>query len=320
MRFAAALALLSLATPVAGEIRFRPPLDCAPGAGCYVQNYVDRDPGPGARDFTCGALTYDGHKGTDFALPDDAAMLAGVPVRAAAAGTVTGIRNSMPDIRFSDPAAPPLDGKDCGNGVVLDHGDGWETQYCHMKQGSVSVSLGQEVQAGAQLGLVGLSGRTEFPHVHISIRRNGEHLDPFAPAMAQCSATPPADTLWADPLAYRAGGLISAGFATQVPEYAAIKAGTAAATSIPAGAPALVLWGHAFGTRPGDMLELTITAPDGSLFHEGTATFDRAQAQAFRASGRRASGLQAGTWRGALRLMRGGEVIDSRTLSLRVTP
>lgn len=320
MRATAAVLSLSLATPVAGEIRFQPPLDCAPEMGCYIQNYMDRDPGPGTQDFTCGPLAYDGHKGTDFALPDDSIMALGVPVLASAPGTVTGIRNSMPDIRFSAPGAPPLEGRDCGNGVVLDHGEGWETQYCHMKQGSVSVSLGQTVATGEPLGLVGLSGRTEFPHVHISIRKDGETLDPFAPLATSCAGTETGESLWADPLEYQAGGLIGAGFADAVPAYDAIKAGTAGRTELSPDAPALVLWGHAFGPRAGDVLQITITAPDGSLFHQSEASFERTQAQAFRASGRRVRGLTEGVYTGQLRLLRAGKTLSEATTTLTVSP
>ena len=68
------------------------PLDCGSTKPCIIQNYVDRQAGPEARDFMCGALSYDGHKGTDFRIPDLAQMRKGVSVRAAAAGKVIGIR------------------------------------------------------------------------------------------------------------------------------------------------------------------------------------------------------------------------------------
>ena len=42
------------------------PVDCEIGKTCFVQNYVDHDPGPGKQDFQCRAMTYDGHEGTDF--------------------------------------------------------------------------------------------------------------------------------------------------------------------------------------------------------------------------------------------------------------
>ena len=64
------------------------PLDCEPGASCWVLRYVDHDPGPGARDQTCGTLAYDGHDGIDIRVPGLVEMRAGVAVLAAAPGTV----------------------------------------------------------------------------------------------------------------------------------------------------------------------------------------------------------------------------------------
>ena len=47
------------------------PVACHPGKDCWVVNYVDVEPAMGAaRDFRCHARTYDGHKGTDFAVRD----------------------------------------------------------------------------------------------------------------------------------------------------------------------------------------------------------------------------------------------------------
>ncbi len=78
---------------------------------------------------------------------------------------------------------------DCGNGLVIDHGDGWQTQYCQRKQGSVRGNNGQTVAAGDVLGQVGLSGRTLFPHLHISARKDGETVGPFQPdALDTCNA------------------------------------------------------------------------------------------------------------------------------------
>ena len=117
----AALLTLALAFP-AGAFELAFPVDCTLGATCHIQQYADHDPGPGARDFTCGPLSYDGHDGTDIALATRAEMAAGVSVLAAASGRVKGMRDGIADF------APVIADKECGNGVVIDHGDGWETQ------------------------------------------------------------------------------------------------------------------------------------------------------------------------------------------------
>ena len=147
MRRALTPFLLALAPP-AGAFELALPLDCRLGDSCYIQQFPDHDPGPGATDFTCGPLSYDGHDGTDIALPSRAAMAAGVAVLAAAPGVVKGVRDGVEDFIAAIP------GKESGNGVVIDHGDGWETQYCHLRRGSVRVKAGERVAAGQALGFV----------------------------------------------------------------------------------------------------------------------------------------------------------------------
>ncbi len=313
----APILFLSLATPVAGEISFGQPLNCTLGQDCYIQNYVDLDPSPAAKDFTCGPLSYDGHKGTDFGLSSDNAMILGVDVLAAADGVVTGVRDSMPDIRSNAENAPDLQGKDCGNGVVLSHGDGWETQYCHMKLGSITVKTGQSVSKGTTLGQVGLSGRTEFPHLHLSVRKDGAVVPPFAPQAQACGAAP-ADTLWSDPITYVPVGLISIGFSDRLPDFAEVQSGTADTPQLPATSPALVLWALGFGTGRTDELRFEISGPDGP-FHRATADFEKPQAQAFRATGRRISApLTAGLYTGTVTLLRHGVDVETRHIAVTV--
>ena len=87
-----ALGLLAPASAGAFELQF--PVACMPGQNCHIQHLPDRDPGPERRDFACGTLTYDGHDGTDIALPSLSAMEAGVDVLAAADGVVRGARDA----------------------------------------------------------------------------------------------------------------------------------------------------------------------------------------------------------------------------------
>ena len=302
---------LALASP-AGAFELALPVDCKLGETCFIQQTADHDPGPGARDFTCGPLSYDGHDGTDFALPDQAAMLAGVAVLAAAAGTVAAIREGVPD------AAPFPPGQDCGNGLILRHEGGWQTQYCHLRDGSLAVHLGQRVAAGAPLGLVGQSGNADFPHLHLTLRRDTGWTDPFAPGAVGCGGE--TRGLWQPPLAVAPGGIASAGLAAEIPSFDAIKAGLPA-TPLPADAAAVVIWVQVFGGRAGDAILFTLTGPKGDLLTERVA-LDRTQARLFRAVGKR---LRAATWpdgpyTGTARLMRGATEIDRITAETTLDP
>ena len=285
------------------------PLDCTLGETCYIQQYVDRTPGPGAQDFACGILANDGHRGTDFAVPTEADMARGVRVLAAAPGLVRGIRDGMPDLRQGSDGAPATTGRDCGNGVLIDHGDGWESQYCHLMQGTVRVREGDRVRQGDLLGLVGMSGAASFPHLHFGLRHDGQVVDPFLPdPMASCGQAQ--GSLWQAPIAYDQGGLIDAGLIDRVPRFEEVKAGLPE-DALPGQPEALVLWGFVANGREGDILSFDIAGPDGP-FGTHEERLDRTQPFLFRAWGRRApsAGLKPGEWRGRISHRRGGREID----------
>lgn len=319
MRAALTGLFLSLAAPVAaGNLVLGLPIACELGETCHIQQYVDADPGPGAQDFRCGPLSYDGHKGTDFGLPDLAAMAEGVPVLAAAPGVVKALRDGMADGAYAQGDAQAVAGRECGNGVVIDHGDGWETQYCHMRRGSLRVAKGEAVARGDVLGAVGQSGKSQFPHVHLSVRRNGDVVDPFSPEAETCGEPAGAD-LWQKTPGYAPGGLLAAGFSPGMPGYDAIKAGRAASDELPPEAPALVLYGYAFGGREGDVIEIVIDGPEGRVITH-SAELDKTQAQLFRAAGKRRpdGGWPRGQYEGSVRLLRAGKEIDREEAVLRI--
>jgi Peptidase family M23 len=320
--FLALAAGLVTAPALADAPRLGLPLDCTLGETCFIQNYVDADPGPDGADFTCGPLSYDGHKGTDFALLSFAAMDAGVAVRAAAPGVVINLRDGMPDTGLDGTSADLLDGKDCGNGVVIDHGDGWQTQYCHMKQNSLTVAKGDRVAMGTQLGEVGFSGRTQFAHLHISVRQDDRVVDPFnTDGLTTCGADDgPDDDLWADPIGYAPGGLVSVGMATGVPTFDEIKSGAADLTVLPAKAPALVGWAQVYGGRAGDKVEIRLTDATGAAFFTHSAELEMPQARLYRAAGKKApaTGWSQGDWTVTARLIRDGAVLDTLLATIRV--
>jgi hypothetical protein len=310
IRTTAALTL-ALALP-AGAFELQQPVDCTLGETCYIQQYFDHDPGPGSTDFSCGPLAYDGHNGTDFALPTRQAMQAGVAVQAAASGRVARVRDGVDDF------APVIPGKECGNAVVLDHGWGWETQYCHLKKDSISVKPGDLVSAGTQLGMIGQSGAADFPHLHLSVRHDGIELDPFSPEAMACGAAP--DDLWAEDVPFQPGGLLDIGITTVIPEYSAIKSGLISA-DLPTSAPALVVWAYYFGPQAGDVLTLALSGPEGEVFAH-SIPIEKTQALAFRAGGRK---LKTGAWppglyEGTATLNRDGTLLDRMQISITVGP
>lgn len=312
---------LTLAAPaMAGPPALSLPIDCDLGTTCYIEDYVDLDPGPGQRDYTCGIKSRDDHRGVDIHVLSFEAMEAGVNVLAAAPGRVAALRDGVPDRPVTDDNRADIDGRECGNAVRIDHGEGWQTLYCHLKEGSVSVREGQQVKAGDVLGQIGLSGLTNAPHIHLGVLKDGAIVDPFLPEASNGACGLDAgDGLWRDAPDYDRAGLFTAGFSTGVPDFEAVKSGAARVTETVGDAP-LVLYGHVFYARPGDTLTLWASGPAGEIFRT-TLDLDAPQAQLFRAYGTRApaGGWPPGAYRGYVRLERDGRVIANRHADITVT-
>ena len=95
----------------------------------------------------------------------------GAKVMAAADGVVVGMLDELEDNvpgQLPDPNSITLKNVD-GNYVVIDHGNGLYSFYAHLQRGSVEVEVGDEVQAGDQLGLLGNTGNSSAPHLHFHV-------------------------------------------------------------------------------------------------------------------------------------------------------
>jgi len=276
-------------------------------------HYVDIDPSPAERDFACGRQTYDGHDGTDFAIANEKIMAAGVAVVSIAAGQVLRTRDGVPDVRIaSDADRQTVAGEECGNGLVIDHGLGFEAQYCHLRRGSVQVKPGAAVVKGAVLGLVGESGLAGFPHVHLTLRYRGKPIDPFVGLNAPPGCGGSRLAVWDQPLAYVPTGLVQAGFSTQAPSLGEVLAGRYQETTFPASSPALIFWVHAFGVLPGDIESFTMTPPGGQPAIQKNQALTAAMRSWVSFIGKKNSldkPLATGAWQAHYSLTRGQQVI-----------
>ncbi len=252
---------------------------------------MDDDPSSAALDFACGHRTYNDHNGTDFAILDRRVMASGVPVTAAADGVVARLRDGVADAGFKEGDRASLAGKNCGNGLVLQHGNGWETQYCHLRRGSIIVRAGQRVQAGQKMGLVGFSGMTEFPHVHLTVRHNGQSIDPFIGETRAQQCGPGEHPLWrADlqpVLKYEPFAIYHAGFADRRPSPDEVRAGDLDEIALSRTSALIMLWADIFGPAENDMLTMRIKGPDGAVLAEQTRQIKTTQAIHFTAIGRK---------------------------------
>jgi len=233
------VALFGSSSAYATEIlRLGLPVDCDMQNVCSIHKYVDHDPSPNRVDYACGRLSKDGDTGTDFRTPSLVEMEAGVAVIAAADGVVRATRDGMDDISVREIGHDAIRNRFAGNAVVLSHPGGWETQYSHLKRGSVAVGKGDRVKAGDVLGAIGLSGNTEFPHVEFTVRRNKKPVDPFVGERGEDAS--PFDCRGSHaPLEY-------------------------ATLAVRSDSPALVFWVDVFGSEQGDTQSFKLTGPNGA--------------------------------------------------------
>ncbi|OJF93534.1 peptidoglycan DD-metalloendopeptidase family protein [Alkalibacterium sp. 20] len=65
-----------------------------------------------------------------------------------------------------------------GYRVIVDHGDGYSSLYAHM-QSNLSVSVGQRISQGQQLGIMGTTGRSTGIHLHFEVLKSGRAVNPM---------------------------------------------------------------------------------------------------------------------------------------------
>lgn len=307
------------------------PLVCPEGQRCPIEVHVDHDPGPDIKDFACGKVTYNGHSGIDFRAEDLRAVAQGVPVVAAAAGTVEIVQDDIRDHSpFDYDQEEAASSSVCGNRVVISHGPEWSTHYCHLRQGPSPVKVGQEVKAGELLGYIGMSGSTNFPHFQFNLLHtpSGKRLDidPFAPeGFSEACSADVSGSAWSPTaqrqLAYASPAIANLGFADKAVTNRGIENGTYKGLTLGADAEALVFYARVIGLEVDDVQRITILSPDGSvLVEETTDPLTKPRLQSFIFAGRRlrAERWPAGTYIGFYEVLRNGRVVLSAEDDLRI--
>ena len=90
-------------------------------------------------------------------------------IRAHSKGVVIGVRKDCNNFENGS----------YGNYVLLDHGNGYQTLYGHMKYGSVHVNVGDKVKRSEVIGYMGNTGESFGAHLHFEVRHNGTRIDPY---------------------------------------------------------------------------------------------------------------------------------------------
>ena len=230
------------------------PLPGALDQDFFYVGHVDHSGAGAIEDYACGEKTYDGHSGTDIALSSFDAMEAGVAIYATRDGTVLETHDGEPDHNTSWVGQSGF-----GNYVALSHEGGLVTYYGHMTNGSVAVSPGDLVSAGDALGLVGSSGRSDLPHLHLELQLDGSVIDPFA---GPCST---GDSAWADQDDYDLSfSVFASGFSDQTLTLDLVKEPPPQKTTWSSADATLWFWVLVLNADAGETSEFAFYRPDGS--------------------------------------------------------
>ena len=228
----------------------------------------------------------------------------------------------MEDVSVKVAGKGAIAGKECGNGVMLEHEGGWRTQYCHMAKGSVRVKVGDQITTGQPIGLVGLSGDTEFFHLHFTVRRHGKIVDPFAYDALEISCGG-GRSLWAaslgEQMQYKPGEIIDYGFAGIAPTMELIESGEITKHPVTPGSDALVAYVRAIGLQAGDQQMLSVQGPGGAAVSTNNLpALDRDKAQFLVIAGKKRTGAAwpAGRYTATYRVTRDGAEVLQKTFEV----
>jgi murein DD-endopeptidase len=293
------------------------PLSCVYGEDCLIESYFDHDAKKGEfLDHTCGKLSSDKHASTDFMLMNTAQSKDGVNVLAGDSGVVKQVRDGMGDVRADMVGEEAIRGRECGNGLVIEHKRGYETQYCHLKQNSIVVKKGDKVEKGQIIAKVGMSGLAYFPILEFTVSNNGKAVDPFTGEDSNTGEStiacdnPDIYPLWdrgtEKKLKYITTSMLSAGFAGKVPHVQGARDGKFNDKTISEDAKTLSFWVDVFGVLKDDELKLTVLKPDGSILSTESRKFTNSNRRVFQFLGKKRDEelWPAGEYTGKLELTR----------------
>lgn len=279
---------LSAAWAASNEVFFSLPIDCL-GKNCQIVKYLDQEPGPKARDYRCGLLSSERYEGTSFAVRDMEDVKAGVNVLAAASGVVASVRDGLEDVAVTTPAEmEKIADKYCGNVVVIKHGS-WDTSYCHLKNGSITVKAGDNVQEGQKIGLIGMSGMVDYPNLRFIVRYRNRLSDPFLGNSGSMWCKEGNVPLWKKEalaqLPYSPVAIVNAGFADKPPQLMDSRLGKYRNFSLSTDAGQMVVWVETRGLSKADFIEFKITDPDGKEILKKSQVLDNSVPEWFGVSG-----------------------------------
>ena len=141
-----------------------------------------------------------------------------------------------------------------------------------MAKGSIAVKYGDKVTVGQVLGDVGMSGLTEYPHLHFVVRRGGKVIDPFADGRAPGACNGNAENQWHESvraqLAYSPRTILNFGFTSDSVTTESVESGATSQRQPTMNSEAIVAFVRTIGLKAGDVQILTLRDPAGKVLAE----------------------------------------------------
>jgi murein DD-endopeptidase MepM/ murein hydrolase activator NlpD len=170
--------------------------------------------------------------------------------------------------------------------------------------------------------LIGLSGMTEYPHLHFTVRHRGKIADPFASG-APSGACSGGEVLWEsaarEHLAYRERAILNTGFAAGAVTMEAIEEEKIERISSADDTGAIVAFVRSIGLKSGDKQSLQLRAPSGRVIAGNQAQpLDRNKAQSMLFAGKKrpSSGWDRGIYKATYLVERADQVVLQQQFEL----
>jgi hypothetical protein len=246
-----------------------------------ISNYIDENTNYPNQllDYNCGTRTYDqnsgyNHKGTDiFTWPFywDKMNNNKVQVIAAAPGTILGKDDGNYDQNCAFCTST------CNwNAVYILHADGSVAWYGHMKSGTLTnKTVGQSIAEGEYLGVVGSSGNSTGPHLHLEVYTNTSYTQLVDPWAGPCNSLNGNTSWWASQQPYYVPTLSKVMTGSAVPVFTQCNTGESMNQKINF-VPGQVIYLSSYyrDQLAGTQAIHSLYMPDGSLYLSWNANMD----------------------------------------------